>query len=288
MIEPVMFYVFGGLLLAAAVGVITARHPVHAAMFLVLCFVTSAFLWMLLEAEFLAITLVLVYVGAVMVLFLFVVMMLDINFVRMREGFLQYLPVGGLIGVLFISHTAAYAWALWDGDWLRVRPMFWQAPITGVLLMFYYRPTAELAYQAAREEPPRLVLLDVHLPGRTGIELLPDLLALDPAPRVVLSPAQALAAQQLEEPRIAEARMQLEPPVHAAGNADGEGTMGGDRRQAPFAKLLNPRQVDGQLRQGRDQPVRADPADGRRCRARSTAARAGRSDLEGPCARRLR
>jgi NADH-quinone oxidoreductase subunit J len=80
--------------------VITVRNPVHAALFLVLAFVTSAALWLLLEAEFLAITLVLVYVGAVMVLFLFVVMMLDLNLARLREGFIRYLPVSALVAVL--------------------------------------------------------------------------------------------------------------------------------------------------------------------------------------------
>jgi len=82
--------------------VITIRNPVKAAMFLVLAFFSAAGLWMLLEAEFLAITLVLVYVGAVMVLFLFVVMMLDINLVRLREGFGEYLPFGGLVAVLLV------------------------------------------------------------------------------------------------------------------------------------------------------------------------------------------
>jgi NADH-quinone oxidoreductase subunit J len=84
----------------AALMVITARNPVHAALWLVLAFFTASSTWMLLYAEFLAITLVLVYVGAVMVLFLFVVMMLDINFDKLREGFWSYLPVAGTVGVL--------------------------------------------------------------------------------------------------------------------------------------------------------------------------------------------
>jgi NADH-quinone oxidoreductase subunit J len=87
-------------LVLSALGVITARNPVHAALLLVLAFCTSAALWMQLQAEFLAITLVLVYVGAVMVLFLFVVMMLDINLARLREGFWSYLPLGGVVAVL--------------------------------------------------------------------------------------------------------------------------------------------------------------------------------------------
>ncbi len=92
-----VFWVFSLVLVGAAVGVITTRNPVQAALFLVLAFFNSAIIWMLMEAEFLAITLVLVYVGAVMVLFLFVVMMLDINTLPAREGFTRYLPVGALV-----------------------------------------------------------------------------------------------------------------------------------------------------------------------------------------------
>ena len=98
-ITEILFYAFSGVLLVSAIGVITARNPVHAALFLVFSFVNSAVLWMLLEAEFLAIVLVLVYVGAVMVLFLFVVMMLDINVAQMREGFTRYAPLGILIAL---------------------------------------------------------------------------------------------------------------------------------------------------------------------------------------------
>ena len=93
-----IFYFFATILVFAGLRVITARNPVHAALFLVLAFFTAAGLWMLLEAEFLAITLVLVYVGAVMVLFLFVVMMLDINLDKLREGFWKYLPLAGSDG----------------------------------------------------------------------------------------------------------------------------------------------------------------------------------------------
>ena len=98
--ETVIFYVFAAILVFAALRVITARNPVHSALFLVLAFFTAAAIWMLLRAEFLAIALVLVYVGAVMVLFLFVVMMLDINMDRLREGFWSYLPLGATIGLL--------------------------------------------------------------------------------------------------------------------------------------------------------------------------------------------
>lgn len=102
MIEQLIFYVFAGILIFAGGMVITVRNPVHAALFLVLAFFTTAALWLMLEAEFLAITLVLVYVGAVMVLFLFVIMMLDINVAPMREGFARYLPVGIVVAVLII------------------------------------------------------------------------------------------------------------------------------------------------------------------------------------------
>ncbi|TAN85727.1 MAG: NADH-quinone oxidoreductase subunit J [Gallionella sp.] len=98
--ETVVFYMLAALTIFAALRVITARNPVHAVLFLVLAFISSAGIWILLEAEFLAITLVLVYVGAVMVLFLFVVMMLDINLVRLREGFWRWLPFGAALAGL--------------------------------------------------------------------------------------------------------------------------------------------------------------------------------------------
>lgn len=100
--ELFVFYFFSAIMIFAASRVITCRNPVHAAMYLVLTFFTCAGIWLLLEAEFLAVTLVLVYVGAVMVLFLFVVMMLDINVEPMREGFVKYLPVGVLVGLIML------------------------------------------------------------------------------------------------------------------------------------------------------------------------------------------
>ncbi len=106
MFETIVFYAFAAVLVFAALRVITARNPVHSALFLVLAFFTAAAIWLLLRAEFLALTLVLVYVGAVMVLFLFVVMMLDINLDRLREGFWQYLPLGLAVGVLMVVEMA--------------------------------------------------------------------------------------------------------------------------------------------------------------------------------------
>jgi NADH-quinone oxidoreductase subunit J len=98
--ETIVFYVFAALIVFAGLRVITARNPVHAVLFLVLAFISSAGIWLLLEAEFLAITLVLVYVGAVMVLFLFVVMMLDINLVQLRQDLWRWLPFGAVLAGL--------------------------------------------------------------------------------------------------------------------------------------------------------------------------------------------
>lgn len=101
-VELVTFYVFAAILVLAATMVVTVRNPVFAALFLVLAFFTSAGIWILLEAEFLALTLILVYVGAVMVLFLFVVMMLDINLAVLKEGFTKYMPVGLVVAVALV------------------------------------------------------------------------------------------------------------------------------------------------------------------------------------------
>ena len=110
-IYEIVFYVFSAILLAAAVAVITVRNPVFAALCLVLAFFSSAAIWMLLEAEFLAIILVLVYVGAVLVLFLFVVMMLDINVEPLKEGFIRYLPAGIVVAVLMAAELLMVLWA---------------------------------------------------------------------------------------------------------------------------------------------------------------------------------
>jgi len=112
--QTVLFYAFSMILLVAATRVITDRNPVHAALFLVLSFFSVAAIWMLLKAEFLAIVLVLVYVGAVMVLFLFVVMMLDINLGKLREGFWGYFPLAATIGVVIVLEMAA---VLFRGFW---------------------------------------------------------------------------------------------------------------------------------------------------------------------------
>ena len=103
----ILFYVFGALLLGASALVVTVRNPVHAVLFLVFAFFTAAAIWLLLYAEFLAITLVLVYVGAVMVLFLFVVMMLDLNIDILRQGFWRNAPLAAMVGFLMALEMAA-------------------------------------------------------------------------------------------------------------------------------------------------------------------------------------
>ena len=107
MIQAFAFYMFASVAIASGVLVISARNPVHSVLFLILAFFNAAALFVLLGAEFLAMILVVVYVGAVAVLFMFVVMMLDINFVEMRQGFLQYLPVGALIGLVLLAELLA-------------------------------------------------------------------------------------------------------------------------------------------------------------------------------------
>lgn len=106
MIAALIFYMFAALTVGSGVMVITARNPVNSVLFLILCFFNAAGLFLLLGAEFLAMVLVVVYVGAVAVLFLFVVMMLDINFLKLREGFLQYLPTGAVIGLVLLVELA--------------------------------------------------------------------------------------------------------------------------------------------------------------------------------------
>ncbi|MYE02626.1 MAG: NADH-quinone oxidoreductase subunit J [Alphaproteobacteria bacterium] len=116
-VQALAFYVFAAVATAAGVMVISARNPVHSVLFLILTFFNAAGLFVLLGAEFLAMLLVVVYVGAVAVLFLFVVMMLDINFSELREGFLQYLPVGALVGVILLAELVLVggSWVLAEG-----------------------------------------------------------------------------------------------------------------------------------------------------------------------------
>src|SRR5271169_4897714 len=113
-INAFFFYIFAGITVASAVMVIASKNPVHAVLFLILAFVNAAGLFVLLGAEFLAMILIVVYVGAVAVLFLFVVMMLDVDFAELRQGFLNYLPVGALIGAVLLAEllTVVFLWVI--------------------------------------------------------------------------------------------------------------------------------------------------------------------------------
>ncbi|MTW16228.1 NADH-quinone oxidoreductase subunit J [Rhodoplanes serenus] len=117
MIPALFFYLFAGICVASALMVIASRNPVHSVLFLILAFVNASGLFVLMGAEFLALILVVVYVGAVAVLFLFVVMMLDVDFVQLRRGSLQYLPVGGLVGLVLLVELLLVvgAWAIGPG-----------------------------------------------------------------------------------------------------------------------------------------------------------------------------
>ena len=110
MLVEILFYIFGTILVLGALGVIISRNPVYSALFLVLCFLTSAAIWLLIEAEFLAVVLVLVYVGAVMVLFLFVVMMLDINLEELRAGFTRFAWLGWLTALAVVVEIVGVVW----------------------------------------------------------------------------------------------------------------------------------------------------------------------------------
>ncbi|MBI4274662.1 MAG: NADH-quinone oxidoreductase subunit J [Rhizobiales bacterium] len=116
-LSALFFYLFASICVASAFMVIAARNPVHSVLYLILAFVNAAGLFLLLGAEFLAMILVVVYVGAVAVLFLFVVMMLDVDFAELRQGFLQYLPIGGLVGIVFLAEILLVvgAWNIGPG-----------------------------------------------------------------------------------------------------------------------------------------------------------------------------
>ena len=110
-VQELIFYAFSLVLVTAGIAVITSRNPVYAVLFLVLAFFSAAAIWILLEAEFLAIILIVVYVGAVMVLFLFVVMMLDVNLAPLKEGFIRYLPVAVLVAIAMAAELLMVLWA---------------------------------------------------------------------------------------------------------------------------------------------------------------------------------
>src|SRR5438128_2931638 len=160
-----IFYAFGAVLLLSGIRVITARNPVHGALFLVLAFFTAAGLWLLLRAEFLAIALVVVYVGAVMVLFLFVVMMLDINLERVREGFWRNLPLALVVGVIMVwEMVTVVAYHYWGiGTPAVVSARYTNTRALELLRYTHYAYAFEVAplirlwaYRARRTCPQRL------------------------------------------------------------------------------------------------------------------------------------
>ncbi len=122
-VAAAFFYLFALVLVASAFMVIASRNPIHSVLFLILCFVNAAGLFILIGAEFLALILVVVYVGAVAVLFLFVVMMLDVDFVELRQGFLQYLPIGVVIGIIFLAQLVLVAVTWTTGPMVAAPPV---------------------------------------------------------------------------------------------------------------------------------------------------------------------
>lgn len=144
--EQIIFYFFSAILVASAIGMVTVRNPVYAALCLILAFFNSAALWLLLQAEFLGIVLVLVYVGAVMVLFLFVIMMLDLNLDPLKEGFARYLPVGGLVAaVIAVEMILVLRSEPFQIDMPRTVPMENNTEALGVLLYRDYVYPFEIA-----------------------------------------------------------------------------------------------------------------------------------------------
>ena len=202
------FYVSAAILLFAALRVVTARNPVHAALWLVLAFFTAADLWLLIYAEFLAVTLVLVYVGAVMVLFLFVVMMLDISFDKLREGFWRHAPLAGGIGLLMALEMAMV---------LGSRQFGAQAAVSGPPPPAGYSNTKELG---------RLIYTDYVFPFELAAVVL--LVAIVAAIALTLrsrkqsryqDPAEQLAATKAGRLKI----VKVEPVRPAPGAPAGEG-----------------------------------------------------------------
>jgi len=176
-----LFYCFAAVLIFAALRVITARNPVHSALYLVLAFVSAAAIWLLLEAEFLAIVLVVVYVGAVMVLFLFVVMMLDINLDRLREGFWRYLPLGAVVALIMVAQMVLVVGGKYFG--LTEMPM----------------PPSRSAIYSNTKELGRLVYTDYVYPFELAAVLL----------LVAIVAAIALAMRRRKDSKYIDPAMQI-------------------------------------------------------------------------------
>jgi NADH-quinone oxidoreductase subunit J len=207
--QAALFYVFSAVLLIAAFRVITARSTVHAALFLVLAFFSASCVWMLLQAEFLAITLVLVYVGAVMVLFLFVVMMLDINTDQFRQNFWQHLPLAGLIGAVIAVEMAL---VLMSGFRVsQAAPVdprlaeYGNTRLLGIEIYTHYLYPLQLA----------AVLLFVAMVAALALTLRKrkDVRAMDPG--------QQVRVKRADRVRIVSMAAEVEQPAAPAGEAQG-------------------------------------------------------------------
>jgi NADH-quinone oxidoreductase subunit J len=210
-----LFYLFSAILLFASFRVITARNPVHAALYLVLAFSQAAAVWLLLRAEFLAISLVLVYVGAVMVLFLFVVMMLDIHIDSLRSGFWKHFPLAGLIGALIALEMAAVlmgGFRVTEGSKAAVAPLaadYSNTKELGKLLYTQYLFPLEIA---------ALILL-VAIVAAIALTLRErkDSRHMDPSDQVRVKAADRLQVVKLEPTRAA-------PPTPAPDTPPGAST----------------------------------------------------------------
>jgi len=170
-IEQLVFYAFSTLLILSAIAVVTVRNSVRAVLFLIVCFFSAAAIWLLLEAEFLAISLILVYVGAVMVLFLFVVMMLDIDYASLKQGFTKYLPIGllgvvvffggvyGLVNSGLFNHNSMPIPAPHASDYSNIHELgmllythyFYPFEIAAVLLLVAIIAAISLTFRGSRE-----------------------------------------------------------------------------------------------------------------------------------------
>jgi len=189
-VKTALFYVFAAIILFSAFRVVTARNPVHAVLFLVLTFFQTSMIWMLLNAEFLAISLVLVYVGAVMVLFLFVVMMLDIRMDGIREGFWKHFPMAAVIGVFIIFEMSAVLMGGFSaGDEPAVLPIVADMKMSntkelGKLLYTHYLYPLEIA--------AALLLVGMISAIALTLRQRKDVKALDPADQVRVKAADRL------------------------------------------------------------------------------------------------
>ncbi|MBB4012052.1 NADH-quinone oxidoreductase subunit J [Niveibacterium umoris] len=205
----VLFYVFAAITTVAGLRVITSRNPVNAALYLVLAFFNAAGIWMLLRAEFLAIALVLVYVGAVMVLFLFVVMMLDINLERIRQGFWSYLPLGLLIAAVLVGEMVVVVWGKWSG--LEAMPMPAETALYSNTKSLAWLMFTDFAYPFELASFVLLVAMvaAISLTLRTR----PGNKAIDPARQIIVK-----AADRLRIVRMQSEKAEMSRPVESDGS----------------------------------------------------------------------